>query len=217
MEHSTTRIIETDADVTEGITALIALEPRFQIAVDQSAPIPLRRKPPGFAALLQAIVGQQISVAAAAGIWARVEAAHAVTPAAVLALGDDDLRACGLSRPKVKYAKAIAGAVETGALCFDFCRDAPVDEAIAMLTAINGIGPWTAEIYLMFSVGRADIFPAKDLALQESAKLLFDLNDRPSDRELAALAAAWSPWRAVAARILWAYYRSAKGREGVGI
>lgn len=216
MDNSTTRIIENDADIAEGVAALINLEPRFRIAVEQSPPIPLRRKPSGFAPLLQAIVGQQISVAAAAGIWKRIEDAQANTPAAVIGMTDDALRDCGLSRPKVKYAKAIAEAVESGALCFDYCRDASVEDAAAMLTAIKGVGPWTAEIYLMFSVGRADVFAPKDLALQESAKLLFELEARPGDKELAAMAMHWSPWRAVAARVLWSYYRVAKGREGVG-
>lgn len=215
MESSTTRIIESQADIAEGVAALIELEPRFGIAVEQCDEIPLRRKPAGFAPLLQAIVGQQISTAAAAGIWARVEAAGALTPNAVLAMTDDDLRACGLSRPKVKYARAIAVAVQSGALCFDTCRTASVADAAAILTAIKGIGPWTAEIYLMFSVGRADVFAPKDLALQEAARVLFDLKTRPTDRELATMAEAWSPWRAVAARILWAHYRVAKGREGV--
>ena len=215
MESSTTRIIETQADIAEGVAALIELEPRFGIAVAQCDEIPLRRKPAGFAPLLQAIVGQQISTAAAAGIWARIETAGALTPDAVLAMTDDELRACGLSRPKVKYARAIADAVQSGALCFDTCRTASVADAAAMLTAIKGIGPWTAEIYLMFSVGRADVFAPKDLALQEAARVLFDLKTRPTDRELAKMAEAWSPWRAVAARILWAYYRVAKGREGV--
>ena len=216
MEKSTTRIIKKTSDIDEGVAALIKIEPKFRIAVEKSSPIPLRRKPSGFAPLLQAIVGQQISVAAAAGIWKRIEAANATTPDAVLAMTDDALRECGLSRPKVKYAKAIAEAVNTKSLCFDFCRDAPVDEAIKMLTAIKGVGTWTAEIYLMFSVGRADVFAPKDLALQEAARRLFDLDARPSSAEIAEMAEAWSPWRAVAARILWAYYRTDKGREGIG-
>lgn len=215
MENSTTRIIETDADIAEGIAALIKIEPRFRIAVDESSPIPLRRKPSGFAPLLQAIVGQQISVAAAAGIWKRVEQANATTPKMVLALSDDELRACGLSRPKVKYARAIAEACESRALCFDFCRNAPVEDAIKMMTAIKGVGTWTAEIYLMFSVGRADVFASKDLALQEATRVLFDLKTRPSGKQMEEMAAGWSPWRAVAARILWAYYRTSKGREGI--
>lgn len=215
METATTRIIKTEADVEAGVKALIAIEPRFAEALSACGEIPLRRRPAGFASLLQAIVGQQISVAAASGIWSRIEAAGAVTPEAVLALSAEDLRDLGLSRPKARYAHAIAEACTTGTLCFDFCREAPEEDAIASLTAITGIGTWTAEIYLMFSVGRADVFAPKDLALQESARLLFGLDRRPSSAELSAMAEAWSPWRAVAARILWAYYRTAKGREGV--
>jgi len=215
MEKPTTRIIKNHADIAEGVAALIKIEPKFRIASEKSSPIPLRRKPSGFAPLLQAIVGQQISVAAAAGIWKRIEAANATTPDAVLAMSDDELRACGLSRPKVKYARAIAEAVKTKSLSFDYCRDAPVDDAMAMLTAIKGIGTWTAEIYLMFSVGRADVFAPKDLALQEAARRLFDLETRPTSSEMSVMAEAWSPWRAVAARILWAYYRTEKGREGI--
>lgn len=209
------RMIETDADVAEGVAHLVRVEPRFRVAIDESGPIPLRRKDSGFAPLMQTLVGQQVSVAAAAGIWNRIETAGMTTPNRVLAASDDDLRALGLSRPKAKYAKAIAEAVESKALCFDTCREASVEEAVAMLTAIKGIGPWTAEIYLMFSVGHPDVFASKDLALQEAARVLFSLDARPSDRELAAMAEAWSPWRAVAARVLWAYYRVAKGREGV--
>lgn len=209
------RIIETEQDIAEGVAHLVAVEPRFATAVREAAPIPLRRRPDGFASLMQALVGQQLSVAAAAGIWARLEDAVEITPKSILALDGEALRECGLSRPKVRYAKAIAEAVQSKMLCFDSCRDAEVDDAIRMLTDVKGIGSWTAEIYLMFSVGRADVFAPKDLALQEAARLLFGLNERPDHKTLAAMAEPWSPWRAVAARVLWAYYRVAKGREGI--
>ncbi len=209
------RIIENDADIAEGVAALITMEPVFQKAVDLAGHIPLRRKPAGFASLLQTVVGQQVSVAAAASIWDRIESAGATTAQAVFDMPDENLRACGLSRPKATYAKAIAEAVFSGTLSFEACSDAPVPDAMKMLCAVKGIGPWTAEIYLMFSVGRADVFAPKDLALQEAAKLLFELQARPGEREMAALAREWSPWRAVAARILWAYYRAVKDREGI--
>jgi len=131
-------------------------------------------------------------------------------------MDDEALRALGLSRPKVRYARTITAAVESGALDLDACAVLPVEEAMAMLTAVTGIGTWTGELYLMFCVGRADIFADKDLALQESARMLFDLPARPDPKTLSAMAAAWSPWRGVAARVLWDYYRVAKGREGVG-
>jgi DNA-3-methyladenine glycosylase II len=123
----------------------------------------------------------------------------------------EDLRAEGLSRQKATYALALA---EAG-IDFTALRDMPTDEVIKTLVAVKGIGIWTAEIYAMFSLGRADVFAPGDLALQESAKVLFGLEERPKDRALRQMAEAWSPWRSVAARLLWAYYRVDKNREGV--
>jgi DNA-3-methyladenine glycosylase II len=181
------------------------------MAAAEAGPIPLRRRAGGHDALLSAIVSQQISVAAAAGIWARVQAAGAETPGGLRALDDDALRACGLSRPKVRYARALAEAD----LDYEALAGMPDAEAAAALIALPGIGPWTAEIYLMFSLGRADVFAPGDLALQESARMLFELEDRPKPKAFAAMAEDWAPWRAVAARVLWAWYRVAKGREGI--
>ncbi len=210
------RIIEGEDDLADGVAHLLAVEPRFGRAIDAAGMPPLRRRPPGFASLLQIVMGQQISVAAAAGIWRRVEAAGGDAPGRVLAMTDEELRSLGLSRPKARYARAIAQAVTDGTLDLDACATLPVEEAMAMLTAVTGIGTWTAELYLMFCVGRADVFADKDLALQEGARLLFDLPARPDPTALSALAAPWSPWRGVAARVLWDYYRACKGREGVG-
>lgn len=205
------RLIETEADIAEAMEALGAVEPRFAHVAREAGMPPLRRRADGFPALLSAIVSQQISVAAAAGIWARVEAAGASDPAALLAMSEEDLRSCGLSRPKVRYARALAGAgIDWAAL-----RAAPDAEVYATLTAVPGIGRWTAEMYLMFSLGRADVFAPDDLALQEAAKMLFALDERPKPKAFAAMAEPWSPWRAVAARALWLWYRAGKGREGV--
>ena len=121
------------------------------------------------------------------------------------------MRAVGLSRQKARYGRALAQA----AIDYAGLRDRPDDEVIAVLVAVPGIGRWTAEIYAMFALGRADVFAPGDLALQEAAKLLFGLDARPSEQALRAMAQAWSPWRGVAARALWAYYRVAKLREGV--
>lgn len=208
-------MVESDADIAEGVSALIRQEPRFAAAVAVCETIPLRRSPPGFASLLKIVVGQQVSVAAAGRIWSRIEDAGAAARETVLTMSVDDLRALGLSRPKARYAKAIAQACDRGVLRLDHCAALPVDEAMAHLTAIEGIGPWTAQVYLMVCVGHADVFPAKDLALQESARLLFDLGERPTATALADMAKAWSPWRAVAARVLWAHYRAAKGGDGI--
>lgn len=205
------RIILGDACVAEGAAWLAAREPRFAAALDLTGALPLRRYPEGFARLLNAIVCQQVSVASAAAIWGRMQAAGAVTPDVVLSHTQDELRALGLSRQKARYAHALAQAgIDYGAL-----RGLPDAEAAAVLTAVPGIGVWTAEIYLMFSMGRADVFAPGDLALQEAARLLFVLPARPKDRELRVMAQEWSPWRSVAARLLWAYYARAKQREGI--
>ncbi|PTW52010.1 DNA-3-methyladenine glycosylase family protein [Rhodovulum kholense] len=205
------RIIETEACVAEGAAHLVAVEPRFGHALALTGPLPLRRRKDGFEALLSAIVSQQVSVAAADAIWTRMKTARLTGPRKILWASDDDLRACGLSRQKIRYARALAGA----GIDFAALRGQPTEEVIATLVAVPGIGRWTAEIYAMFSLGRADVFAPADLALQESARLLFELPDRPGERALRQLAEPWAPWRAVAARALWAYYRVAKDREGI--
>ncbi len=209
----TGRIIETDADVAEGAAWLAAAEPRFAMALARTGPLPLRRRPDGFAQLFSAIVSQQVSVAAARAIWARVEALGATGPEALLACSDGDLRACGLSRQKVAYGRAIA---ESG-VDFDALRARPDAEVVAELVRIKGVGVWTAEIYAMFSLGRADVFAPGDLALREAARTLFELDARPTERGMRAMSLAWSPWRAVAARLLWAWYRVERDREGVAV
>ena len=205
------RLIETEACVAEGAEWLAKTQPRFAHALEQTGELPLRRRPDGFAQLLSAIVSQQVSVASARAIWAKLEDAGAVTPDAVLRFDQDGLRDLGLSRQKARYACALA---EAG-IDYDALRHASNDEVIKTLTAVTGIGIWTAEIYAMFSLGRADVFAPGDLALQESARVLFDLPERPKEKPLRQMAEAWSPWRSVAARALWAYYHVAKDREGI--
>jgi DNA-3-methyladenine glycosylase II len=205
------RIIQTLEDVEEGAEVLAALCPRMKHARALTGPLPLRRKPDGFAQLLSAVVGQQVSIASAAAIWGRIEVAGLTEPDAVRCATEDDLRAVGLSRQKIKYVKELAGTD----LNYSALRDTPSEQVIAQLVQIPGIGPWTAEIYVMFSLGRADVFAPGDLALQEAARVLYDLPDRPRERAFREMAQAWSPWRSVAARILWAYYRVIKDREGI--
>ncbi len=197
--------------MAEGAAYLAGIEPRFAAALKLTGALPLRLKPDGFGALMDAIVSQQISVAAARSIWARLEAAELVSMKDVQAANAQDLRAAGLSRPKVKYVKSLA----ESSLDYTTLRGLPTDDVIAQLIEIKGIGRWTAEIYAMFSLGRADVFAVGDLALQEAAKLLFELDARPSEKNFHVMAEAWAPWRAVAARLLWAYYRVAKQREGI--
>lgn len=205
------RIIRTGADVAEGADWLAGRDPRFAHALTLTGPLPLRRRDDGFAQLLSAIVSQQISTAAAAAIWARLEAEGVTSADTVSRVGEDGLRALGLSRPKMRYALALADA----GIDFEGLRSLPDAQVIATLTGVTGIGPWTAEIYAMFSLGRADVFASGDLALQEAARHLFDLEARPTEAALRELSEAWSPWRSVAARLLWSYYRHIKGSEGV--
>jgi DNA-3-methyladenine glycosylase II len=208
---STGRIITCDADVAEGAAWLAAFDPRFEVALAQVGPLPLRRREEGFASLLYAIIGQQVSVASASAIWARLEAAG-LTDAPVMAQAtDDDLRAVGLSRQKARYGRALAQA----GIDYNALRGIPDADVVSRLVAVPGIGAWTAEIYAMFALGRADVFAHGDLALQEAAKGLFGLETRPNGRDMRVLAAEWSPWRSVAARVLWAYYRVLKSRDGV--
>ncbi|MCF6443503.1 DNA-3-methyladenine glycosylase [Nereida sp. MMG025] len=205
------RIITGDACVAEGAAWLAAHEPRFAPALDAVGPLPLRLRKDGFLALMDAIISQQVSVAAARAISAKCRAGGLTGPRKVMWASEDQIRACGLSGQKVRYIKALAAAN----INYRGLRDAPTSQVIDTLVAVPGIGVWTAEIYAMFSLGRADVFAPGDLALQESTRVLFDLPARPTEKELRAMAAHWSPWRSVAARALFAYYHVAKDREGI--
>lgn len=205
------RIITSDTCVAEGAEYLAALNPRFEMALKEIGTLPLRLKDDGFTALLDAIVGQQISVAAANGIWARMVDANLIEQDAIRAASDEELKAVGLSRPKVRYVRALA----ENSINYNDLRSKDDVDVLRELTSILGIGTWTAQVYALSSLGRADVFPNGDLALQESARVLFELDARPNEREMAAMAADWAPWRAVAARLLWAYYRIIKNREGI--
>jgi DNA-3-methyladenine glycosylase II len=207
----TARLIETEEDIAEGCAWLSAREPRFADAIALAGRPPLRRRPGGFDALLRAICSQQLSVKAADAVWARLAAMGAERPGVLLIATDDALRAAGLSRQKIAYARALAEAD----LDYAALARMPEEEAVATLTAVKGVGVWTAEIYLKFAVGRADVFAGGDLGLQEGARLLLGLPERPGEKRLRALAEPWSPWRAVAARILWSYSGHLKRREGV--
>ncbi len=205
------RVIETEADLSEGCAHLAAICPVWAAALPEIGPLPLRRREDGFAAIREAVVSQQLSIHAAAAISARMEAAGLTEPAAIAGATDEALRAVGLSSPKIRYLRGIvADEPDWAAL-----RELPDEAVIATLTALPGIGRWTAEIYLKFALGRADAFAAGDLALQEATRLLYGLAERPTPKLLNDMAEPWRPWRSVAARALWAYYRVAKGREGI--
>jgi DNA-3-methyladenine glycosylase II len=210
--------INSEADLDTGIAALIAADPRWAPVVARCGRPPLRRRDGGFAGLAQIIVSQQLSVASAAAIYGRLSAiADPFDPTSVLRARKDRLARIGLSAAKIKTLKAIAKAVDSGAIDLGSLCNVPADEAHAALVALHGIGPWTADIYLLACLGHADAWPAGDLALQEAARIAFALKARPSAKEMGPLAERWRPWRAVAARLLWTYYRAVKQREGLGV
>lgn len=209
------RILSAD-DIDEGLEALCRADPRLIAVRAFAGQVPLRLTPPGFASLVQIIVGQQVSRASAEAIFGRLaRLADPLAPQALLEGGEALYRAAGLSRPKMRTLDALSRAVLEGRLDVDALATADAAEAIAGLTAISGIGPWTAECYLLFAAGHPDVFPARDVALQSAVGHGLGLDARPGEKALAALAESWSPWRGVASRLFWAYYARMKGKEAV--
>ncbi len=208
-------LLDSEAVLREGTTALALLDPVMARLVAEGAQPVLRKRAPGFEGLAGIVVGQQISTASAAAIWGRLTAALPdLTARALAAAPDDLLRGAGLSAPKIRTLRAAAQAITGGALPLDALPTLPADEAHRLMVAVHGIGPWTADVYLLFCLGHPDAFPAGDLALQEAARLADGLETRPSAAALTARAESWRPWRGVAAKVLWAYYRVAKARDG---
>jgi DNA-3-methyladenine glycosylase II len=179
---------------------------------------PLRRREPGFAGLAAIIVSQQVSVASASAIYRRLEQRLAPLEAAsLLAATDQALRECGLSMPKMKALRALARAVAEEGLDLGALGAMDAHDAHRALVKVSGIGPWTADIFLLFCLGHPDAFPAGDLALQEAARLALGLKTRPDALKLEKIAERWRPWRGVAARLLWSYYRGVKQRSGMAL
>jgi len=211
------RLIDGEEALAEAAAALMALDPvAICRLVEIGGPPPLRRREPGFAGLAAIIVSQQVSVASANAIFGRLEAALSPLSAeSALAAGEAILRGCGLSGPKIRALTAVADAVAARSLDLSALAHMPAPDAHRALIAVKGIGPWTADIFLLFCLGHPDAFPSGDLALQEAAKLALNLKTRPDAQKLERLAERWRPYRGVAARMLWAYYRVAKQRAGV--
>jgi DNA-3-methyladenine glycosylase II len=210
--------IHTEADLDHAIARLIDADPRFGPVLARAGRPPLRRRADGFAGLASIVVSQQLSTASAKAIWERLnQAFDPLDHTAVLRARTAKLARVGLSTPKIRALKAIAKAIDRGDLDLPALVDKPADEAHAALTAMHGIGPWTADIYLLFCLGHADAWPAGDLALQEATRLVLALKTRPTVKEMGPLAEAWRPWRGAAACMLWSYYRTAKQRDGAPI
>jgi len=208
-------LLETDAVLKSGLQALAKADPVMARLAAEGVVPRLRKRPPGFEGLAWIIVGQQVSTASATAIWGRLRTIlEPPSPERFLSLSDEDLRAAGLSAMKVRTIRAAAAAIAEGELPLDRLHELSADDAHELLTRVKGIGPWTADIYLLFCLGHADAFPGGDLAVQEAARIAYGLERRPDARALTALAERWRPWRGVAAKVLWAYYRVAKAREG---
>jgi DNA-3-methyladenine glycosylase II len=198
----------TKQDLAASLKALGRIEPAFARALKRVGVPEPRDGDHGYVTLLRAIVGQQVSVKAAAAIWARVETATGgvADPANMARTSDEDLRAAGLSRQKIAYSKSLADEVLSGRLDFDHLPGDDED-AIAHLTAVKGIGRWTAEVYLLFAEGRPDIFPAGDLAVQIEIGVIMGMEGKPTEKAIRALAEAWRPHRGAAAVFAWHHRR----------
>jgi len=213
-----THFLHTQADLDAALPLLILKDPRLKAVAEKAGAFALRRRESGFAGLCAIVCGQQLSTASAAAIRARLFAAfepfHHDTVRQARA---DKLKRLGLSAAKIKSIKEIGKAVAKRHIDLDRVGDMDADAAHAALTALHGVGPWTADIYLLFCLGHADAFPSGDLAVQEAARIAFGLRKRPDAKALAKLAEAWRPWRGVAAHLLWAYYHAVKRREGISL
>ncbi|WP_131667864.1 DNA-3-methyladenine glycosylase family protein [Psychrobacter pygoscelis] len=206
-------VISTQQALAEHIARLIKIEPRFAPVYEQIGVPDLRRKPEGFEQLMRAMVGQQLSVAAARSIWNKLVAADLTTPERIAKADDEALKSNGLSRQKIRYVRSL---VEHN---IDFSALATMsDEAvIKTLTAVTGIGRWTAEMYLLFSLGRADVLAVDDLAIKEGARQLLGLEARPTPKQLRDLSQPWSPHRSAASLLLWAHYGWLKDKEAMPV
>ena len=192
----------------EHLDALAARDPRFAAALALAGYPEPRMRDRGYVTLLRTIVGQQISFKAADAVWKKVEAAvgEIADPRSLIARADEDLRAAGLSRQKIGYARSLAELVASGALDLSALPEDD-EEAIALLVRVKGIGRWSAEVYLLFAEGRTDVWPAGDLAVQESVRRIMGHDERPNEKAARAIAENWRPYRGAAAIFAWHHYK----------
>ena len=213
-----THFLHTEADLQAGLARLILADPRLKPVAEKAGLFALRRREAGFAGLCAIVCGQQLSTASAAAIRERLFAAfQPFHHDAIRRARTDKLKRLGLSAPKIKSIREIAKALAGARIDLNAVGDMDADAAHEALVALHGVGPWTADIYLLFCLGHADAFPAGDLALQESARIAFGLRKRPDAKALGRMAEAWRPWRGVAAHLLWAHYHVVKRREGISL
>ena len=213
-----THFLHTQDDLQAGLAQLILIDPRLMPVAEKAGAFALRRSDAGYRGLCSIVCGQQLSTASAAAIRTRLFMAFdPFHHDAVLRARTDKLKRLGLSMPKIKAIREIGKAVAKGVIDLDAVGDMDADVAHTALVALHGVGPWTADIYLLFCLGHADAFPAGDLAVQEAARIAFGLKKRPDAKALTKMAEAWRPWRGVAAHLLWAYYHAVKKRDVVPV
>ncbi len=214
LKHGLFLAVETQADLERAITALVRQDPRLRPILSVTGMPAIRRREPGFAGLAQIIVGQQLSTASANAIWNRMSGAfdpfhhESIQRATAARLGT-----LGLSAAKIKTLKGLAREIRSARLDLEAIGELDADEAHNTLTALHGVGPWTADLYLLFCLGHGDAWPAGDLALQEGIRVGLGLDSRPTAKEMTSLAEVWRPYRGAAAHLWWAYYRAT--RRGV--
>jgi len=208
--------LNSQADLEDAIRALLKQDPRLQPVFDVAGMPALRRREPGFQGLAHIVCGQQLSTASAAAIWARLSAAFdPFGPDAIRRARADRLGRLGLSAAKIKTLKNLAREIAAERVNLDILANEDADAAHHTLVSLHGIGPWTADVYLLFCLGHGDAWPAGDLAVQEAVKIGLGLKTRPTQKEMAPLAEPWRPMRGAAAHLWWTYYRALKKREGV--
>lgn len=213
-----THFLHTQTELEAGLTELIRIDPRLAPVAETAGAFNLRRREGGYPGLCAIVCGQQLSTASAAAIRDRLfKAFDPFHHDAVVTARSDKLKRLGLSNAKIKAIKEIGKAVSTGAIDLDAVGEMDADAAHQLLTALHGVGPWTADIYLLFCLGHADAFPAGDLAVQEAARIALNLRKRPDPKALTKIAESWRPWRGVAAHLMWAYYHVVKRREGISL
>src|SRR5271169_157713 len=208
--------LNTQDDLEDAVHALVKLDRRLKPIFEITGMPALRRREPGFAGLAHIVCGQQLSTASASAIWARVSSAFdPFEPDALRRARADRLGQLGLSAAKIKTLKGLARELAAERLNIDVLANEDADAAHNTLTSLHGIGPWTADVYLLFCLGHGDAWPAGDLAVQEAVKIGLGLRTRPTPKEMTPLAEPWRPLRGAAAHLWWAYYRTIKKREGV--
>ncbi|MGY4284387.1 DNA-3-methyladenine glycosylase II [Bradyrhizobium sp. LM2.7] len=208
--------LETQSDLEEAVHALIKRDPRLKPVFEVAGMPALRRREPGFVGLAHIVCGQQLSTASAAAIWGRLSAAFdPFDHDAVRRARIDRLGRLGLSAAKIKTLKYLAREIMAERLNLDVLAEEDADAAHHTLISLPGIGPWTADVYLLFCLGHGDAWPAGDLAVQEGIRIGLGLKTRPTEKQMVPLAEPWRPLRGAAAHLWWSYYRAVKKREGV--